>query len=330
MAAPVVDIEVVADAATVRVAVVGLDAEWESHWKAEPARKRSLSADTLRQEFARSADSGLAAGNVTVSIADGLFVPASALKALRRDFWNWAAGEIDRERIRQRWSTPTEALPTPEHRATESTVLAHDDAPCPGEQDVVARRLATCSAGDGADEAALPDFCSEEDLPALRAAVKDALAQGIRRLRITSLYGFDLLPPDSDLTISTSFPLPACNRWAVAELRALGADKVQAWVELDGQSMRDLAQEFGGAIEIYSYGRVPILFTRFAIPAEGHITDGRGAGFETVGENGETILLPEKVLQLPPIPGASSFVDLTHATPGEQDTTDFNFSRDFV
>ncbi|MEA3391416.1 MAG: hypothetical protein U9Q91_00395, partial [Candidatus Marinimicrobia bacterium] len=85
-------------------------------------------------------------------------------------------------------------------------------------------------------------------------------------------------------------------------------------------------------VEVYVYGRLPILETRAILPIEGKITDGRGAGFIIEKGNTLTSLYPEKVFKLPieELPPVSTFTDLTHAKPDEEAVSNFNYEREMA
>ena len=160
--------------------------------------------------------------------------------------------------------------------------------------------------------------------------MQKAIAIGVRRFRVTSLYGFSLLAEHEDLTLTVGFPFPTCNRATVEEVQALGAMKTTLWVELDKGTVETLVERYGPSVEVLSYGRIPLLTTRFEIPAEGRITDGRGASFDIVKENNQAWLFSDKVLAIPCPDTASKVIDLTHANPNEPEQNTFNYFRDFV
>ena len=56
-------------------------------------------------------------------------------------------------------------------------------------------------------------------------------------------------------------------------------------------------------------------------------TDGRGARFSVVEEDGLTWLYPEKALSLPAPPDAPTYMDLSHADQHEETVDSFNYFR---
>ncbi|MDP6525120.1 MAG: U32 family peptidase [Kiritimatiellia bacterium] len=309
--------------------------EWSGTVTASPAKKRPLTSTTLAEEFSRSGTSGFAAGKITAEIPYGIFIPASELKQLRRDFWAWVDANIGVEAASKQGEPMLEEFikslsdqPLPVTMKPEVVVTLGPGGSNFVPDSITARGIDHLE-GD-TDEAILPDFCPEGELPDLKACVQKAIAIGVRRFRVTSLYGFSLLAEHEDLTLTAGFPFPICNRAAVEEAQALGAMKTTLWVELDKGTVETLVERYGPSVEVLSYGRIPLLTTRFEIPAEGRITDGRGASFDIVKENNQAWLFSDKVLAIPCPDTASEVIDLTHANPNEPKQNTFNYFRDFV
>jgi putative protease len=185
-------------------------------------------------------------------------------------------------------------------------------------------------AGRDTDEIVLPDFCPEFELPELKKRVAEAAARGVKRFRVTSLYGFQLLEGVNNFELTASYPLPICNSFAVQELARLGAGKTTAWVELEEAALKALADRCAGSLELFAFGRIPLMSTRLEIPVTGEVTDGRGARFKVVREAGLTLLFPDKVLSLTVPQDLSTYLDLTHADLEEPRTDSFNYLRDFA
>lgn len=182
------------------------------------------------------------------------------------------------------------------------------------------------------DEMLLPFFCPENDLEALKSDIDKAYRMGVRRFRVTALFHFMLLKAYGDIIMNAAFPLPVCNRFAFGQLRELGAEKVQLWVELGKPVLEMLAQRFGTLAEIYVYGRLPILQTRVELPVSGTVNDGRGAAFLIKKGKPLSILYPEAVFALQPegFPPVSTFTDLRQARPNEKSVSNFNYDRELV
>jgi putative protease len=332
---PTVDMEIRIEGTTIEVKVTPPGVEWSGTVTASPAKKRPLTGTTLAEEFSRSGTSGFAAGKITAEIPYGIFIPASELKQLRRDFWAWVDANIGVEATSKQGEPMLEEFikslsrqPLPVTMKPEVAVTLGPGGSNFVPDSITARGIDHLESDT--DEAILPDFCPEGELPDLKACVQKAIAIGVRRFRVTSLYGFSLLAEHEDLTITVAFPFPICNRAAVEEAQALGAMKTTLWVELDKGTVETLVERYGPSVEVLSYGRIPLLTTRFETPAEGRITDGRGASFDIVKENNQAWLFSDKVLAIPCPDTASEVIDLTHANPNEPKQNTFNYFRDFV
>lgn len=337
-----VDLEVSLTSEALRVELPLVSKRWETPVDLSPAKNRPLAAKTLVEQFRKARSETLVAGLVTARVEGDLFVPAGELKRLRRSFWEWAESVITAEKLRERWLHRRDAA-IEEHRALTIT-----PRPSPVETVILGQR------GDGArfsstvaargiwelderrtdlaslDEVVLPDFCSELELPKLREQIAQLVSAGHQRFRVTSLFGFALLEEHENLDVPASFPLPACNSSAVEALRELGANKVMAWVELERAALDALVDRWGGLIEVYAHGRLQILTTRFALPADDQVKDGRGASFTIAKERGLSNLYPERAFSIAAPSGASRLIDLTHAELDETLLSDFNDSRELV
>ena len=181
------------------------------------------------------------------------------------------------------------------------------------------------------NEVILPDFCPEAKLDAVKRAIAAAYASGIRRFRITSLYGLELLREYSDIVRLVSTPLPVCNSFAVLELQRLGADRAMVHIELERPAVEALKSKSVLPLELYRLGRPALLTTRAKIPIEGAIHDQRGHEFEVRREplSGLTRLYARKVLSLPRLPGIYDYYDLTNATWRTADADSFNFDSEW-
>lgn len=183
------------------------------------------------------------------------------------------------------------------------------------------------------EEAVLPEFCPEYRLEACRQTVKMLIHQGIRSFRATSLCGLQILRDfhQETIRISTSFPLPVTNRIAIRQLQELGVSRIGLWPGLNQDAQTSLLAHVPPEIlEIYAYGRLPILSTRGALLPSGPLRDDQGRRYTIIRENELSLLLPERPLRISPPPGVSRFLDLTHARWREPATTSFNQDRDWA
>lgn len=310
----------------------------------------------------------------------GLFIPAGRLKKTRREFWEWLEAQdvltealTSRSQVNSGWRSAFTAERGSFKRTSpgSTSVFKYDNSNLPetGGSKAITR---CCDIGSflgmpagaapspsvpGADditELILPFFCPEDRLDALRKAIRQSADRGIRRFRITSLYQFRLLRealsgslegPGSipeDFHITVSFPLPAANSMAAMELKGLGADRVQIWLELDSKAAEDAAAHWPAEAEIYRKGKPFLLATRAALSIDGGISDSRGKQFivekplakdldftdgAQIGALG--FVFPSEVLEHPPINGCSDYYDLVRVS-GTEEITGFNYEYSLI
>jgi putative protease len=341
---PAMDLEISLGEKGIRVKVDGVRASsgamddlpvFELALELQEARSRPLTAAVVRNEFRKTRSEKFEAGSMKVELPEARFLPASRLKEVRRAFWEWADRLLDEETLRKKWRERVRAFeeemkhPISKGEAKPRTVVrlgGEELNPVKGGK--AARPLA--HSGKDTCEAILPEFCPELELPALKKRIRRAVAQGVKRFRVTSLFGFELLAEHRGVRSTATFPIPVCNRLALSELMSLGAECATAWVELDEEALAGLREGSGERIEVFTFGRIPLLSTRFEIPVSGEISDSRGARFRVVEEGGLTWLFPEKVLSLPAPSGVSRYMDLSHADPDEETVDSFNYFRELV
>jgi hypothetical protein len=181
--------------------------------------------------------------------------------------------------------------------------------------------------GKEGDEIILPHFCPEEKLSDLRNQIGEAYGKGIRRFRITSIYQISMLKEYKDIKLVSSYPLPASNSLAVCELRRLGFAKIQAWPELEQTEIESLIAKSTTPIEIYRYGRLPLMMTRAEIPVSGEVRDTRTNKFIVRKDpfTGLDYLYSDVVFSIPEIADSADFFDYANAEPDESKSSYFNF-----
>jgi len=314
----------------------GIAERWDCRETFAEAETTPLSADVVEDEFRRSGDGPLMAGNVRVEVEEGLFVPSSRLKALRRTFWTWAETAVTvpqmrrgvRDVVRLLGTRIDTSLPA-DASAPGTTVRVRHGGNNPVQGSVTCRSLTDPS--PDVDELVLPDFCSELDLAAVRTRIAQAVERGIRRFRATSIYGIGLLSEFPGLTVTASLPLPVTNGLALAELIGLGVRRATAWVELDRDALAALASAGGSRVELFTYGRLPLLSTRAEVPVHGEVQNDRGSRFLIQREDDQlTKLFPGSVLKIPRFLDISTYIDISQADLDEPRYASFNFDRDFV
>ena len=306
---------------------------WQIEVDLQSARNRPLTPETVMEQFRKTRSEKFSAGLIDVEISGDFFLPAAQLKHLRREFWTWADNNIDTSQIINKWQTVLSDLK--QHLAqpctntaskkTEITVRLQGKKNAPFPKALTAVNISEID--KHTDEVVLPEFCPELKLGKLQKQISAAITKGSKRFRVTSLYGLNLLKNFNDLQITASLMIPACNSQAVDELIASGAEKVTAWIELENKSLEMLLDKRRNNIEVYVYGRIPLMYTRFGIPIEGSIKDGRGAGFTVIKNDDMAYVLPEKVFSMDPPDAISTYYDLTYAELNDPAKSSFNLER---
>lgn len=302
-----------------------------------PATGRPVTAEILEAEFAASDSPLFRLGEFTASISGKYFLPASRLKALRREFWEtiretlkpeavFRDSAVGLEEFRRRYAALSGCkLPA----RLRETVAMKPNGAAPGNRRAIrADRLFDFN--KLTNEVILPEFCPEAKLAAVKRAVKAAAEAGIRRFRVTSLYGLALLDGVEAEEIIASTPLPVCNSMAAKELTRFGVTRVMAHIELEKGSVEQLRDHSPLPVELYRFGRPVLLISRAAIPAAGEFRDGRGNEFSVRFDrrDGLTRLYPRKVHSVPRLPGVYDYYDLTNAHWNFPETGTFNFDSE--
>ncbi|MFZ2655079.1 MAG: U32 family peptidase [Victivallales bacterium] len=302
---------------------------WKKQIELAQAQKHPLGEEKIRSEFAAASSEILAPGEISAEVNGEFFIPLSVLKELRREFWKWAEGNVSGD------SSSDAALSSLKnffrfYGTLNSDGLAERETTTAGDRSVLktGKNLIRCvSPGEEGDEIILPHFCPESKLPELRSKIAEAYDRGIRRFRVTSIFQLGLLKNFKDLKLSSSYPLPVTNSIAICELRKVGFIKVQAWVELEEREIEMTIAKSAIPVEIYRYGRLPLMMTRAEIPASGELRDTRGNRLALKKDDltGLAYVYSDFVICIPEISGSSDFFDFTNARPGEKNTSYFNF-----
>lgn len=310
--------------------------EWHYERAIEPARTSGLTSQTVIDEFKKKPAPGFRVKTIHVEIEGALFLQSRDLRHLRRDFWDWVDQTIP---------------PTPGGTVTGKAWEAGKsfDAPFPA-AGWLPRQAVRVPRGDRPtwkkavpvrsiyekharyEEVVLPDFCPEGGLNDLRQRVADAAKKGVTRFRVTSLFGLKLLAEldNPRLEITCAPPLPVANALAARELMDMGSDRFCVWLELSKGDVDRLRGILGDRLELYAFGRPPLMTTRAKIPAKGDITDNRGNRFRIVPEGELTRVYSGIAFSISVPDGVSAFFDLTNARLGEKGCSSFNYDREFV
>jgi len=309
----VLDLSIAIDAGNLRVRTPQFpDFTWQTALPTQPARRRETYADTVAAEFARTGRDTLAAGRIRVETEPGLFVPASALKAARRQFWNEADRRFSEAAFRacledrlHQARTDLQEAPQADHPPLPPETTRVQVLPGAPPRSKQGERTCLLLTPDGplpkdADEIGLPDFCPEADLDRLTERLAACLRSGIQHVRVTSLYGLTVAGEAArrsghrSVDVVVGFPLPVCNTQAVRFLLEHGCRRMTAWVELDRPALEALVERASRWLEVVVEGSVPVLATRMVLPVEGRITDDHGRGWVVRRAGPQTLLFPER------------------------------------
>ncbi len=308
---------------------------WEKALNLRPADSRPVTAEALAKEFAAADSDKFALGAFQCKIEGNYFLPASELKALRREFWDavksalvsgstFRESAVGLEKFRRAWLELKPAYALPEH-LTETVAMKPNGAE-PGNRKAI-RACGVFDFNKLTNEAILPEFCPEDKLDSVRRAIRGAVEAGIRRFRVTSLYGLALLDDYKELEIIASAPLPVCNSIAALELSRFGVTRVTAHLELEKEAIEAFRDKSILPLELYRYGRPVLLITRARISTEGDLRDARGNTFVVRFDkrSGLTRVYPQKIHSVPRLAGVYDYYDLQNAHWNSQDTNTFNF-----
>ena len=303
------------------------------------AEKRALTEEQLKEEFAWRGDPVYASGVINATVGEGLFMPLSELKKLKNRFYAAVSEQLDAVRVLDPGAEALTAfhslyLTMPRgasERVLRETVAVTAHSAMPGNPK--ARRSSSIfSYNKKSEEVILPDFCPPGKEAALKKLIDEAVQSGIRRFRITSLYAIELMKKYPECELVSSTPLPVCNALAAVELSRFGVNQVQAHVELEKTALEELVAASPVTVELYRFGRVPLLSTRAQVAADGDIKDSRDGKYQIVYDPlvKLTRLFSTRVLSIPRLLGTADFYDLTHAHWGAKDTGEFNFNTDLA
>ena len=295
---------------------------WETATAFPAAENRAVEASNFEKEFLKAGTNVLGIKRVSIRLNGDYFVSQRDVRKIRQAFSDWLALTYIPAPV------PDISFPMP----GEATKKIVKTLAARGKIEDTSLRIARYEKVQAGEEYILPLFCPEKKLIELKHEISDAYKKGVRHFRVTSLYLFELLKDLKDIEINTGLPLPVTNRLSIETLKEWGVNRAQLWVELEKEILIRLIEQKPDDVEVYVYGRLPILETRAKLPVEGEITDARGAGFTIEKGDVLTTLYPEKVFAIPldELPPASTFTDLTHARPGEEAVSTFNYEREMA
>lgn len=333
---PVLDLEVSISRANMSVRVAGL--EWTRPLELDEAGMRPLQSEQVCREFRNTVFQSFSVGGVDVSISQNPFLPASVFKSLRQEFRDWlethltpGSETVSSRLALQRFQRDYDAMQTSHadsRRFPSVYAIPRGKRFQLPDHAEIAREIPDDPSPH--EELILPFFVNETSVDEVRNSLKRFLEKGGRCVRITSLHQIALLPQtavsNGTLMIKTCMPLPVCNSLAAIELKRLGVSLAQAWLELEKSELELLAAKSPLPLELYRYGRPPLLSTRAAILPKKEMTDARGNVFRIERTGLLTQLYADRVMMVPHVKGINAeFFDLRHAVLGESDPSSFNF-----
>lgn len=244
---------------------------WERDVDFAPAGKKPFTAEDAREAFNSAVPEPWSAPGVSAEVDGAFFVPASVLKALRREFWEWAAARLSPELLHG-------------EAAGALCRFYRDDRALPGELPAWT---------PAPDAFSVPGFTPEGELAALRRKLREMYDAGIRVFRAGALHGLELLRElPGDIRIAAGFPLPVCNSRAAQELKRCGVRAVEPFAELDRAALEAFRAKSPLPFDGPERREIPLLVTRLRLAEEGW-SDERGKRFRVKREEGLSKLYPE-------------------------------------
>jgi len=271
----------------------------------EDARTRSLTADEVGARLRKTGGTAYAVEDCRVALDDGLSVSAAALNALRRDAL--AALDAARVRVPERRTfdyVPPEpaAAPAEPPRFTVSLLRAAQMSGAlaalrPAMVHLPADELAALDFEPWLDQtrfcAVLPRIYRTADEAALRETLERLRARGVDAVGIANL-GHLALARDLGMELRGEQGLNVYNSAALRFLKEQGLSTAMLSFELRREQVRDLQKCL--PCEMIVYGRLPLMLTENALPAE--LTDRRGERFPVLAVGGRSEIENAKVLYL--------------------------------
>ena len=258
-------VRVTAEATGFSGTIDGVPGVWTAATDFAAAEKRPLDAETVRAAFASGVPAGFVAETVTADVRGGFFVPAAALKELRRAFWAFFAPKLAAAELRP--DIPEKLV----RFALESS-----------------RAVPTAPVEVPPDAAVIPAFIPEGELPEARKRLLAAYRRGCRDFVVTHWHGFTLGAELSDVRLYAAFPFPVANSLAARAAAELGA--VAAEIEPETPPETADALTARSVLPLYRSGRpVPLLVTRLPLPP-GRWRDEENRTFRVETESGLTCL----------------------------------------
>ena len=328
---PVLDLKIEISRTLCRVFCAGKT--WTQSLDLAPADRQALSPERVEQEFARFRTETFEPGRITAEISGNPFLPASVLKAVRKNWEEQFLAGLPADavadsaadglaRFHAAYAEMKGCRPTDERR--NYALVPRGSHPELPEKARIVR--AYPDEASPHEEWLLPFYIDEFSLDKIRAALKKWYDKGGRMIRISSLSHLPLLKDFPELTVKTCMPLPVCNSMAAAELASHGVALVQGSLELGAAEWRQFARKSPIPVELYRFGRPVLLSTRAELPVHGRMSDSKGDMFLVEKHGILTQVMAGKVMDVPALPEAAAlFWDFRDANGHEKEKARFNY-----
>ena len=324
---------------TVKINNIPNTPTWSQAIDLSEAKNKALTSEDVISTFKANNSESYSLGNASAKIYGNLFMPASALKQIRREFWTWFEENVNLVDLNSKTYESLERFRIDYQNLENAKVKKTTDSSVQYsmlDKDQVTDSIKVHTLDEfnpSTNEIILPNYCFEHYLPVVKRKIRRAITKGIKRFRVTSLYQFELLKDFKDLVITTSYPLPTCNSLAVKEIKKVTQimkfklPHVQAWVELEKEEVNNFLTKCTVPVEIFNYGRIHLFVSRAFIPVKGKITDAKGNDFYVVVDSDAELvyIFSEKVLNIPKIEGTASFKDFSMAKAEGEEVSTFNY-----
>lgn len=230
----------------------------------EIAQNAPMTKESFAKNLCKLGNTPFAPGRVEIKIEPGLMVPVSAVNAMRRSAVESLVGTLtERPALLRRAQEPL-LKPAGQRKSFRSAVF-YDPCQIPP----LAREwfdhcyLPLFSYDGSTDGVILPPVIFERDIPAVRAALASAVAQGATEALVGNL-GHVELAREAGLALHGDFRLNVCNNSSMTVAEGLGFEDVVLSPELSLPQLRDIR----GATAAIVYGRLPLMILEKCVGKE--------------------------------------------------------------
>ncbi len=231
------DLEISISAQNWRIASPRLAQAWEKSVELAPAKQHALDGATVAEVFAAGTPENYRAGKISVTVNGDLFVPASVIKAIRREFWRDVADrilpEVDRAAVAMRRFSA-------DYEAQKGCAFAAPQEPI---------------------QARFYGFLPEGKVAAEHERFVAAQKSG-KCIAVEGLHALNWLAPSSG-KVFARFPIAVTNSFTAQLLCDLGVAATEAAPELPSRERENLAQK--SPIPLLPLRKVPLLVTRLPL-----------------------------------------------------------------